>query len=132
MGVNRLRINSAPRCVVGPSTSNDEQGLIGHQQAELAPRQILDRRGIVAQTTRHIAEARILGAGFLQLSLDLFDILPCLHGGEHSLIADQRVHEDHAPEEDECRVDQPPAPARRASRISQECGMLFHCDAMRE
>ena len=65
-------------------------------EAEFAAGQILDRGGVAAKPLGFLAQHLVLRARAPDRLLERPELLTLLHGLEQSLLPDERVHEDHA------------------------------------
>src|SRR5215207_9393866 len=93
--------------------ADDEELLARADQAELAAGDLLDRRGFLAEAAGFLAEARVIGAGVIERSLERVILLARLHHCQQPLLADQRVDDQHAADEHE-QVLHRTAPAARS------------------
>ena len=93
--------------VGGRDVLEDEQLLAGLDEAELAAGEILDRRRVFLQTAGLLAQARVLGAHVGKRLLERPILLTLLQHLQQSLFADQRVEDEHAPDEHEQRTARP-------------------------
>ena len=81
--------------------SYDEQRFPGTHQPQFAPRDLLDCRGVFTQPPRFLAQPGIFGPKPGQVGRELIILFPRAHGGHESLIANKRVDDEHADNEEE-------------------------------
>jgi len=95
---------------------DDEQLLARPDEAELAARDLLDRRRILAQPASLLAEACILGVLTNDRERELVVLFSRPHHRQQAAVADHRVDDDDRGDEDQQEVDDPAGCARGPGR----------------
>jgi len=80
---------------------DDEELLAGLDETELAAREVLDCAGVILESLGLFAQPTVLRAHIRKGLLERAILLALLHHLEQALFSDQRVEDQHAPDEDE-------------------------------
>src|SRR5687768_788357 len=81
--------------------ADDEQFLSRAHEPQLAARDFLDRRGIFPQPARFLAKRCVLRAQPRKVCRQLIILFSRAHRGDQAVIADERVDDEHADNEEE-------------------------------
>ena len=81
--------------------SYDEQRFSRAHEPQLTPRNLLDCGGVFTQPASFMAQPGVFGPEPRKIGCELIILFPRAHRSDESLIADQRVDDEHADNEEE-------------------------------
>lgn len=95
---------------------DDEDALAGLDQAELTPGDLLDRRGILTQPPRLVAQLGVFRALTCNRGGQLVVLLPCAQHREQAAVADEPVDDNDRSDKEHEQLDDAPVAGRALGR----------------